>query len=341
MRPSLPEQPEQPEPPEPPDRSNRPDRSSRPDRPAAATADPATRAGRPATAPADQQARAAGHATNELLAGYAAGSLDGVAAWSVEAHLTTCDPCRSALSSYAGAQRVARNRSVLLARVAIPEGGWASRVLGRIGFPDHVLRLLAATPSLRRSWLLAVGAVLATVTGETLLVRYLWSRHIGHMPADSGILVPFLLVAPLLVLAAVAAAFLPVFDPAYWLAVAAPVSGFTLLLIRTVSALVAALIPVVCVAFVVPGPEWLPAALLLPSLALCAFALAAITVVGPRLAAIASGALWAVPVVLLALTHPPLAVVQWHSQVICAAVLLGAVAMVGLRRERFEFGWPR
>ena len=57
-------------------------------------------------------------------------------------------------------------------------------------------------------------------------------------------------MAPLLVLAGVAAAFLPMFDPAYRLAVAAPFSGFTLLLVRAVSALAAALVPVVGAAFV-------------------------------------------------------------------------------------------
>ena len=128
-------------------------------------------------------------------------------------------------------------------------------------------------------------------------------------------------MAPLLVLAGVAAAFLPMFDPAYRLAVAAPFSGFTLLLVRTVSALAAALVPVVGAAFVVPGPGWLPAALLLPSLALCAFALAAATVVDPRAAAVTAGALWALPALLLAATHVPLAVVQRHAQVACAAVL--------------------
>ena len=68
-----------------------------------------------------------------------------------------------------------------------------------------------------------------------------------------------MLVAPLLVLAGVAAAFLPMFDPGYQLAVAAPFSGFTLLLVRAVCALVAALVPVVAAALLLPGPGWLPA----------------------------------------------------------------------------------
>jgi hypothetical protein len=217
---------------------------------------------------------APGHAEADLLAGYAAGTVQEVAAWSVEAHLTGCARCRAALSAQVDAERLARNRSVLLARAAIGDGGRARRLLCRCGIPDHLLRLLAATPSLRRSWLLSVIGALAVVAGEAAAVRYGWpaagwpARRAGH--PDPEVLAPFLLVAPLLVLAGVAAAFLPMFDPAYRLAVAAPFSGVTLLLARSVSALAAALVPVVAAAFLLPGPGWLPVALLLPSLALCA-----------------------------------------------------------------------
>src|SRR5262249_36367589 len=41
-------------------------------------------------------AGADGHAGEDLLAGYAAGTVDGVAVWSVEAHLTRCARCRAA-----------------------------------------------------------------------------------------------------------------------------------------------------------------------------------------------------------------------------------------------------
>jgi hypothetical protein len=145
----------------------------------------------------------------------------------------------------------------------------------------------------------------------------------------------------LLLLAGVAAAFLPMFDPAYRLAVAAPFSGFTLLLARALSALAAALVPVVGAAFVLPGPGWLPVALLLPSLALCAFALAAATVMGPRVAAVTAGALWAVPALLLATAHVPLLIVQRNAQFACAAMLCISVVVLTLRHDRFEFGWMR
>jgi len=276
------------------------------------------------------------HPDEDVLAAYAASVVDEIAAWSLEAHLSGCAQCRGAVSAHVDAERLARNRSVLLVSAAIPAAGPVGRLLRRVGVPDHLLRLLAATPSLRRSWLLAVVAVMSAVSGESILLVHIWSRPFGD-----GVWVAFVLIAPLLVLAGVAAAFLPVLDPAYRLTAAAPFSGFRLLLLRTLSALVAALVPVVVAAFVVPGPRWLPAALLLPSLALCALALAAGTVVGPQAAAIAAAALWVFPVVLLAATNPALVVVQWHGQTVCAAVLAAAITVVWLRRDRFELGWTR
>ena len=90
------------------------------------------------------------HAGPDELTAYAAGEARGTVAWSVEAHLTECAQCRLALSAHVDAERLARSRSVLLARAAIGDGGLVRRVLCRCGFPDHVLRLLAAaaTPSL-------------------------------------------------------------------------------------------------------------------------------------------------------------------------------------------------
>jgi hypothetical protein len=285
------------------------------------------------------------HPGEDLLASYATGTAGTVVAWSVEAHLTACARCRAALTAHVDAERLARNRSVLLVRAAIGDGGRGRHVLRRCGLPDHVLRLLAATPSLRLSWLLSVMGVLAVVTAEAAAARYGWipawgpGRVAGYR--DPDVLALFLLVSPLLVLAGVAAAFLPMFDPACRLAVAAPFSGFTLLLVRSVSALAAALVLVVAAAFVMPGPGWLPVALLLPSLALCACALAAATVVDPRAAAVMAGALWAAPAAWLATAHLPLLIVQRNAQFACAAVLCACAAVLLARHDRFEWGWMR
>jgi hypothetical protein len=133
-------------------------------------------------------------------------------------------------------------------------------------------------------------------------------------------------------------AFLPRFDPASRLATAAPFSGFTLLLVRTISALAAALIPVIGLAFALPGPGWLPFALLLPSLALSAFALAAATLLDPRAAAAVAAAAWVLPLLLLAWAHVPLLIVAPGAQVACAAVLFACVVVLFMRHDRFELG---
>jgi hypothetical protein len=288
-------------------------------------------------------AGAAWHAGEDLLASYAAGTAGAVGGWSVEAHLTGCAQCRAALSAHVAPERLARNRSALLVRAAIGDGGQMRRLLRRCGVPDHVLSLLAATPSLRASWLLSVVAVVAVVAGEAAAVSYGWFPGGGPVAGHPGsaALAPFLLVAPLLVMAGVAAAFLPVFDPAWRLAAAAPFSGFTLLLVRAVCALAAALVPVTGVAFVLPGPGWLPVALLLPSLALSAVALTAATVMDPRAAAVTTAALWALPVLWLASAHVSLLIVAPDAQVACTAVLCACAVVLYLRRDRVELGWMR
>lgn len=270
--------------------------------------------------------RSINHLSPDVLAGYAAGTLDELLAWSVEAHVTACARCRTSTGAFADSDRLARNRSIVLVGTALPAGG-------------RLRQLLAATPSLRWSWLLSVAGVLAVIVGEALLLRYVGHRPPGAPPGRAELL-PFLFAGPLLVLAGVAAAFLPVFDPAHEVAAAAPTSGLRLVLLRAVSALLAALVLVVCCALVVPGPGWLPAGLLLPSLALCGVALAAVTVVGPVTAAVGSGAVWGLALLLLGVGHPPLLIVQWHGQAVYAAVLLAAAAVVWVRRDRFEWGWP-
>ena len=288
----------------------------------------------------DPAPRARWHAPVADLASYAAGELDGAAVWSIEAHLAQCAHCRVEVSVHADDERLARNRAVLLSLAAMPEAGWLRRVARRCGVPDHLLVLLSATSSLRRSWLLSVVAVLGVVTGEALLVHALWPVGAGNAGySEPAVLAPFLLVGPLLVLACVATAFIPALDPGYRLTVAAPFSSLTLLLVRVLSALLAALIPVAGAAVVIPGPGWLPAALLLPSLALCAFALAVTTVVGPTAGVIASGVLWAAPVAWLAVTRSPLESVQAHAQSLSAVVLVIAVAVVFTRRDRLEMRW--
>jgi hypothetical protein len=282
----------------------------------------------------------------DLLAGYASGALPAAAAWSVEAHVPACPACRAVLTRGVEPERLESNRAILLARLALPGSGPLGHALRRCRVPDHVAALLSATPSLRRSWLAGIALVLVAAIGAAHLIgpadAAARQLPVGGSAASWARLLPFLVLAPLLPLASVAAAFSVRLDPAYDLAVAAPVSAVWLLCVRAVAVVGATLVPTVLAALALPGPWWLPATLLLPGLAVSAIALAAATVIGPLAGAAGAGAAWVAAVAAPALAmNDPARALGPAGQVGAAAVLAGAVALLASRRERIELGWAR
>jgi hypothetical protein len=286
-----------------------------------------------------------------LIASYADGSLGQAAAWSVEAHIPDCPACREVLAARVDAAVLARNRSVVLARTGLPEPGRAGRALRRCGLPDHIGVLLAATPSLRRSWLAAVVAVLAVIIGCTRLAAFVTTTLATSMAhgtvvstvsnvgsASWGGLVPFFVLAPLLPLAAVAGAFSPVLDPSWQLTAAAPVSKIWLLCVRSATVAAASLVPAALSGLALPGPGWLGAALLLPSLAICAAALALATIVRPAAAVAGVAASWIALVI--AAAHATRAVATLGSpagQAGAAAVVAAALTLFAARRNNIDY----
>ena len=285
--------------------------------------------------------------SGDLLARYASGALDEATAWSVEAHVPGCAPCRAVLAARLDGSRLERNKSVLLTRLALPGPGPAGRLLRWCRVPDHVVTLLSATPALRRSYLAGVALVLAAAIGAAYLLvpdgLVGGPAVVGPGTAGAALavgawaaLLPYLAVAPLVPLIAVAAAFSARLDPAYELALAAPVSALWLLLVRAVAVVAVTLVPTAAAALALPGPWWLASALLLPALAVCAAALAAATAVGPVTGAIGAGVAWlAVVTGAVAARHPAVAFGP-VGQAAAAAVLVAAAAVLAVRRDRFE-----
>jgi hypothetical protein len=285
-----------------------------------------------------------------LLDGYAGGGAGAAVAWSVEAHLPACAACRAALTARLDAGRLERNRAILLTRLALadagPDGGPLRRLLRRGRVPDHVITLLAATPSLRRSWLAGIGLALAAAIGVAHLagpgLPAAGPVVIGGAAGPWARLMPFLVLAPLLPLAAVAAAFSVRLDPAHDLAVAAPVSAVWLLCVRAAAVISVTLVPTALAALALPGPWWLPAVLLLPALAVCTAALAAATAVGPVAGAIGAGAAWVAAVTAIAIAgHDPSLAFGPAGQGAAVAVVIGGVLLLAARRQRIELGWAR
>lgn len=282
-----------------------------------------------------------------LLARYGRGELHGPTAWSIEAHLPRCATCREQIGSHLDAERLDRNRRSMLAAAAMGPPGIAERTLVRLGMPAHLARLVVVTPSLRRSWLAGVTVVLAVALGAS----YLGAPLVGARPGPVALglaggpamrLVPFLVLVPLLPLAGVAAAFSRRFDPTHDLAVAAPLSGVQVFFVRSAAVLVASLVPALVLAAGLPGPPWLPVALLLPALAVTAVALAASSVVDPAGAAIGVGAGWvALSGALGVAWGSPAVAFGPGGQVLSGVVLVAAAGIVVGRRGCFELGWAR
>jgi predicted anti-sigma-YlaC factor YlaD len=256
------------------------------------------------------------HADPTTLARYAGGAADAVTAASVEAHLTGCAECRAALAPYADPARTDATWHAVVGALDAPRPTLAERALRAAGVREDRARLLAATPSLRTSWLLSVLVVMtfAVLAGQA-----------------GGGDVFFLLVAPLVPVAGVAAAFGPGVDAAYELAVAAPYGGVRLLLLRTVAVLAFSLAVLGAAGVAVPGltgAEWL-----LPALGLSAATLALSTRATPAVAAGAVAFCW-IGYALLPGWDPA----GGRAQAACALLLVLGVAVLATGPDSLERG---
>jgi hypothetical protein len=265
------------------------------------------------------------HADGALLAAYDDQRLDAAARWSVEAHLTSCADCRVQARALVDPARLRRLRAALIEAVDLPSVGVAERLLVRLGVAEHTARLLAATPALRGSWLLAVAAVL----GFAVLAGW------AHPGQDANLV--FLCVAPLLPLAGIAAAYGPGVDPTYEVGLAAPLGSFRLLLLRAAAVLGTATFLAGAASLALPelGPG--AAGWLLPSLGLTAASLALATMVEPLRAIGISAGAWVIAVVVTVLPPAPSSVLFARAgQVGFAALTLLAAVVLLVRRGRFE-----
>jgi hypothetical protein len=262
------------------------------------------------------------HIPDPLLARYLAGALPVPHVMSIEAHLTACPTCRAAVPVDDTWLAHSWNRI----DAALDQPSWPERALAHLGVPPHLARLLTATPALSRAWLCAVVVVLAFGTTAASLA--------GDAP---GVLLAFLVGAPVLPLAGIALAYGPRVDRAYELHAATPLAGSRLLFLRAGTVLVTAAALTGLAAPFLPGPPGLGAAWLLPALALTLACLAAGTRVAFPVAASGLTLTW-IAVVLATqrldryLLFDPGAQAGWA----CAIPLLALV--VYARRRRLDPG---
>ncbi|HEX9766199.1 MAG TPA: zf-HC2 domain-containing protein [Nitriliruptorales bacterium] len=264
------------------------------------------------------------HVDQGLLSRYEAGTLDDASAYSIEAHLPACPACQRLAALASDTEQHEAAWLEIIDRVDRPRPAPAERLLGALGLRQDTARLLAATPALTSSWLLAVGAVLGFAA---------WS---AQLRPTAG-LAWFLTLAPIIPLAGIATAFGPGVDPTHEIGVAAPMHGLRLLLLRSATVLVSSVLLAALAATTLPHIEWYPVAWILPALALSVAALALGAWLAPPVAAVVVGAAWAVGVATASeLSGSRLAAFGTTGQLVALVVIVVATAIVITRRRRLE-----
>ena len=264
------------------------------------------------------------HVEHDWLERYARGELDQARSFSVEAHLPACAGCRAAVTRLVDATRMARTWDAIDLAIDAPSRTLVERLLARVGVSEPTARLLALTPSLRLSWLAAIATVLALAVA------------VAGVRGAEGVML-FLLVAPLVPLAGVAAAYGPLVDPAYEVGLAAPLGSLRLLLLRSVAVVSVSALLALAGALALPGLDWTAAAWLLPTLGLTLAGLGLATSIGPVAAGSLVGVTWVFVVVgAWRASGDPLTAFGAGGQIVCLLVALAGAAVVLARRDAFE-----
>ncbi len=270
------------------------------------------------------------HAPDELLARFAAdpATVDDALAASLEAHLVRCARCGTQLRAQTSPAFLNESWARIADEIDRPAVTWVERAVRGVGVPDGWARLVASSPGLRLAGALSVGAVCL------LAVMSAWTS------GGSG---AFVLLAPLVPLAAVAASFHPAADPAGEAGIATPLHGWAVILRRTAVVGGAALLVLVAAGLVLGGAVGVPVgAWILPSLALAAGGIALGTWFRLEVAVGSLAFSWVV-VVSAARWFDGAGTTVADSMVFAApgrlcsvAVSVAAVAVIAARRDRFE-----
>ncbi len=263
------------------------------------------------------------HADTDLLEAYAAGALDAIGGASVEQHLVRCAECRARIATVVPPLPLERAWAGVRAAVQSPPLPPMARLARRCGVSEPTAVLLAATTSLRTAWLVSAFVAVAFAVVAVFLTG-------GESVA------PFLLIAPMVPVVGVAAAYGPQQDGLESLVVTAPYGRTRLILVRTLAVLVSVLPFTAALGLLLPGPTWLAVAWLGPGLALVPVLLALAAFVGPRLGVAVVSIGWSGVVLLSVRTLPATWPVEATQQLVYAALAAAACLVLALRARQLR-----
>ena len=269
------------------------------------------------------------HVPGDVLTRFAVdpARIDDVTASSVETHLTGCAACRAVVAAEADPAALERSWQAVVDAVDRPQRGPVEWFLARL-VPAETARLVAATPALQLSWLAASVAMIGLAVAV--------SRTTGS-PA------PFLVLAPLVPLAGVAAAFWPDADPGGEAGAATPLATGGLLLRRAQAVVASSIVVLGAGAVALPDLDPRAAAWLLPAILLTVTALAGSTWVAPYRAVAATASAWAITLAVASVRGRAAgalaesALFAATGQMVFAALTVVAMAALVARRRHFSF----
>ena len=261
----------------------------------------------------------------DLAQRYAAGTTTVTETIQVEQAMDISSQWRATVGSAVPAARLDLNFDAISVELDAPKRGRIERLMGFFGLPEHVTRLMAATPVLRRSWYVAATLVL----------------FFGILAADptrdnSSVLV-FLAMAPLVPVLGVGLAYGPGIDPAHDMTVATPLSGFRLLLLRAI-AVMATSVVFGGVASLIWSSEYglRIIAWLLPALALTTITLALTAFMPTRAAAGVTAAGWLLVVIVVARTATDFTMFGGPAQLVYLLLASTGGAVMVAKRHAFD-----
>ncbi len=255
------------------------------------------------------------HVSGAALQGWVDGTCGSVVGASVEQHVVHCAQCRARVAGLVPAGSIANGWEAVLAAVEMPQPTPAERFLLRIGLSPADTVIIATAPRILMAWFTALVCVL----GFTLV-----ARDVG---GQDGMLVAFLLAAPLLPVVGVALAYGPGADPAYEAVLASPYRMLRLVLLRSAAVLAVALPLIAAVGLLLPISTTAAVAWLLPAAGFVVAVLGVSAWVNPEYAATAIAAAWVCAVAWSVRAGDPLAVIAPLSM-LGYAVLLAAAGVI-------------
>jgi Putative zinc-finger len=266
------------------------------------------------------------HAEGAAIQRWVDGTAGPLLGASVEQHLLRCPDCRTQVAPRVEAPPLEAVWDRVLEAVEVPRAGVVQRLLRRLGADPSDALLVASAPMLRAAWLGGLTFALLFVAAAALAT------------GDQGVGL-FLLLAPLVPVAGVAASYGPSTDPTHDITVASPYPTLRLVLLRTAAVLATSAPLAVVVGALLPVPTAVAVAWLVPAGCFVAVVLTASTWVDPVPAGVAVALVWVVLAARALRAGAPLDLVDPTALAVHAAVAVAAVLVLLVRIHQPAAAW--